>query len=59
MGYILHITATALIILWLIGFFALSAGPLIHLILLFAVVSILSLYVRSRRQYFESRNQKS
>jgi len=54
MGYVLHITAALLIILWLIGFFALSAGSLIHLLLVFPVISILVLSVRSQRQYGKS-----
>lgn len=41
MGNILYIVAVVMIILWAIGFFAFSAGSIIHILLLFAIISIL------------------
>ncbi|MEK7718316.1 MAG: lmo0937 family membrane protein [Bacteroidota bacterium] len=41
MGSILYIIAVLLIIFWAIGFFAYSAGSIIHILLIIAVVAIL------------------
>ena len=41
MGNILYIIAVVLIIFWAVGFFAYSAGAIIHILLVFAVISIL------------------
>ena len=41
MGSILYTIAVILIIFWAIGFFAYSAGAIIHILLVFAVISIL------------------
>ena len=41
MGYLLYIIAVILIIAWAIGFFAVNAGGLIHILLIIAVVAIL------------------
>jgi hypothetical protein len=41
MGNILYVVAVILIICWAIGFFAYSAGAIIHLLLVIAAISIL------------------
>jgi len=41
MNNLLYIIAIILIIAWLVGFFAYSAGWLIHILLVLAIVSIL------------------
>jgi hypothetical protein len=41
MGNILYIIAVILVIFWLIGFLGYSAGGLIHILLVLAVISIL------------------
>lgn len=51
MGNLLHMTAVYLIILWAIAFFALKAGPVIHIMLAFAVITILLQAIREIREY--------
>jgi hypothetical protein len=41
MANLLYLIAVILIIVWAIGFFAYSAGALIHLLLIIAVIAIL------------------
>ncbi len=41
MGNILYVVAVVLIAIWAIGVFAYSVGSIIHLLLVFAVISIL------------------
>ena len=41
MGNLLYIIAVILVIFWAIGFFAYSAGYVIHILLIIAVVAIL------------------
>jgi hypothetical protein len=41
MGGLLYIIAVLLVIFWAIGFFAYSAGAIIHILLVIAVISIL------------------
>ncbi len=41
MGNLLYTIAIILIIFWAIGFFAYSAGGIIHILLVIAVISIL------------------
>ncbi len=41
MGNILYIIAVILIIAWAIGFFAFSLGAIIHILLVFAIISFL------------------
>jgi hypothetical protein len=41
MGSLLYIIAVILIIFWAIGFFAYSAGSIIHILLIIAIVAIL------------------
>jgi hypothetical protein len=48
MGSLLYVIAVILVIAWLIGFFAFSAGYLIHILLLFAIVAILLRIIRGR-----------
>jgi low affinity Fe/Cu permease len=42
MGNILYTISAILIILWAIGFFAYSAGSIIHILLALAVISFLA-----------------
>ena len=41
MGSLLYVIAVILIVAWAIGFFAYSAGGLIHILLVIAVIAIL------------------
>jgi len=41
MGNLLYGIAVILIIIWAIGFFAYSAGAIIHILLVIAIISIL------------------
>ncbi|QEC52852.1 hypothetical protein EDD80_10552 [Anseongella ginsenosidimutans] len=49
MNSLLYIIAVILIIGWLIGFFAYSAGGLIHILLVIAIIAILINIIRGRR----------
>jgi len=49
MGYILYIIAVILIIAWAIGFFAYSAGWVIHILLVIAVIAILLRLIQGRK----------
>lgn len=46
MGSILYIIAVILIIGWLLGFFVYSAGGLIHILLVLAIIAILLSVIR-------------
>ncbi|PUZ25186.1 lmo0937 family membrane protein [Chitinophaga parva] len=46
MGSILYIIAVILIIGWLLGFFVYSAGALIHILLVLAIIAILLAVIR-------------
>jgi len=48
MGSILYIVAVILVIAWLIGFLGYSAGGLIHILLVLAVISVLISVIRGR-----------
>ncbi|MEL7587596.1 MAG: lmo0937 family membrane protein [Prolixibacteraceae bacterium] len=48
MRTILYLIAVILIIGWLLGFFLFSLGHLIHILLVFAVISILVSLIRGR-----------
>jgi hypothetical protein len=50
MGNLLYIIAVLLIIGWLIGFIGYSAGGLIHILLVIAVIAILLIQVISGRR---------
>jgi len=41
MGNLLYIIAVILVLFWAIGFFAYSAGNIIHILLVIAIVAIL------------------
>lgn len=45
---LLYIIAVILVIGWLVGFFAFSVGNLIHILLIFAIISILISIIRGR-----------
>jgi hypothetical protein len=49
MGNLLYLIAVILIIGWAVGFFAYSAGGLIHILLVIAVISILFRLISGRR----------
>jgi hypothetical protein len=49
MGSLLYIIAVILIIGWLLGFFVYSAGGVIHILLVLAIVAILLQVIRGSR----------
>lgn len=49
MGSLLYIIAVILIIGWLLGFFVYSAGSLIHILLVIAIIAILLQIIRGSR----------
>lgn len=49
MESLLYIIAVILVIAWAIGFFAYSAGSLIHILLVLAIVAVLLRIIRSRK----------
>jgi hypothetical protein len=46
MGNLLYLIAVVLIIIWAAGYFAYSAGGLIHILLVIAVIAILLRVIR-------------
>ncbi len=48
MGNILYVIAVVLIIAWLIGFLGYSAGGLIHILLVVAVIAIILRLIQGR-----------
>jgi hypothetical protein len=48
MGSLLYLIAVILVILWAVGFFAYSAGGLIHVLLVIAVVAVLLRVISGR-----------
>jgi hypothetical protein len=48
MGDILYILAVILIIGWILGYFVFSAGGLIHILLVVALISIILRLIRGR-----------
>ncbi len=46
MGGLLYIIAVILVISWLVGFFAFSAGGIIHILLVIAVIAVLIRVIR-------------
>ncbi|MBC7934771.1 MAG: lmo0937 family membrane protein [Rhizobacter sp.] len=48
MGNLLYILAVILIIGWIFGFFVYSAGSLIHVLLVIAVIAIILNVIRGR-----------
>ncbi|MBI1191641.1 MAG: lmo0937 family membrane protein [Bacteroidetes bacterium] len=49
MGNILYLVAVVLVIVWALGFFAYSAGSIIHILLVIAVIAILLRVIRGGR----------
>ena len=49
MSNLLYIIAVILIIGWAIGFFAYSAGSVIHILLVIAIIAILVRVIQGRR----------
>ncbi len=49
MGNLLYIVAVILIIAWLIGFVGYSAGGLIHVLLVIAVIAIILRLIQGRK----------
>jgi hypothetical protein len=49
MGSLLYIIAVILIIGWILGFFVYSAGGLIHILLVLAIIAILLQVIRGSR----------
>jgi len=48
MSNILYLVALLLVIFWAIGFFAYSAGGIIHILLVLAIISILFRIIKGR-----------
>jgi len=46
MGSLLYLIAVILVIFWAVGFFAYSAGSIIHILLVIAIVAILLRVIR-------------
>jgi hypothetical protein len=49
MGSLLYIIAVILVIAWAIGFFAYSAGGIIHILLVIALIAIIFRVIQGRR----------
>ncbi|MEI6900369.1 MAG: lmo0937 family membrane protein [Bacteroidota bacterium] len=49
MGSLLYIIALILLIGWAIGFFAYSAGGLIHILLIIAIIAVIFRLIQGRR----------
>jgi hypothetical protein len=49
MRSILYVIAVILIIGWLVGFFAYSAGGLIHILLVIAIIAVILSIIQGRR----------
>jgi len=49
MGNLLYVVAVILIIAWAIGFFAYSAGGIIHILLVIAIIAILFRIISGRK----------
>jgi Family of unknown function (DUF5670) len=49
MGNLLYVVAVILIIAWAIGFIGYSAGGLIHILLVIAVIAIILRLIQGRR----------
>jgi hypothetical protein len=49
MGNLLYVVAVILIIFWAIGFFAFSAGSIIHVLLVIAIIAILLNVIQGKR----------
>ncbi len=49
MGNLLYLIAVIMLIAWAIGFFAYSAGGIIHILLILAIIAILLRLIQGRR----------
>lgn len=49
MGNLLYLIAVILLLAWAIGFFGYSAGGLIHILLVIAIIAILFRLIQGRR----------
>ena len=49
MGNLLYIVAVILVIAWAIGFFAYSAGGIIHILLVIALIAIIFRVIQGRK----------
>jgi Family of unknown function (DUF5670) len=49
MGNLLYILAIVLIIFWAVGFFAYSAGSVIHILLVIAAIAVLLRVIQGRK----------
>jgi Family of unknown function (DUF5670) len=49
MGNLLYVIAVILIIFWLLGFFVYSAGAVIHVLLVFAIIAILFRVIKGEK----------
>ena len=49
MGNLLYVLAIILLIGWAIGFFAFSAGGIIHVLLVLAIIAVLFRVIKGRR----------
>lgn len=49
MGNLLYIIAVILIVAWAIGFFAYSAGGIIHILLVIAIIAVLFRVISGRK----------
>jgi len=49
MGSLLYVIAVILVIAWAIGFFAYSAGGIIHILLVIAIIAVLFRIISGRK----------
>jgi predicted ferric reductase len=49
MGNLLYIIAVILVVLWAVGFFAYSAGGIIHILLIIALIAVLFRIIQGRK----------
>ncbi|MEA4839747.1 MAG: lmo0937 family membrane protein [Bacteroidales bacterium] len=49
MGNLLYIIAVVLIIAWAVGFFAYSAGGIIHILLIIAIIAVLFRIIQGKK----------
>ena len=49
MGYLLYVIAVILIIGWAIGFFVYSAGSIIHVLLVIAIIAIVFRVIQGKK----------
>jgi len=51
MGNLLYVIAVILLIAWAIGFFAYSAGGIIHILLVIAIIAVIFRVIQGERAY--------